>query len=229
MPKHDTTSSYDPARADPPRADLARAERTRAEILRAAKQLFALHGVGGVSMNDIAQAAGVSKASVFYHFGSKADLHYEIVHSIADRAAILLERLASGEGEAGEDLRGFAEGHLRDLLDDPDGTRMMIMEIVSGSPEHIHTLAESFFEGNFTRLVDLVRRHQQEESWRGDVDPAFVATLLIAANVFFFMAQPLLRHFKEASFADRPEFYSRMLTELLLDGLASSRDKGTGA
>lgn len=46
----------------------------RAAILSAAKQLFAEHGMDGVSMDQIAQAAGVSKLTVYSHFGDKDGL-----------------------------------------------------------------------------------------------------------------------------------------------------------
>lgn len=41
-------------------------------ILAAAVSLFSSRGLNDVSMDDIAQAAGVSRSSVFNHFGSKA-------------------------------------------------------------------------------------------------------------------------------------------------------------
>lgn len=41
-------------------------------ILAAAVSLFSIRGLNDVSMDDIARAAGVSRASVFNHFGSKA-------------------------------------------------------------------------------------------------------------------------------------------------------------
>ena len=48
---------------------------TAQTILLAARRLFAERGFDGVSINDVAAAAGVSKANVFHHFGSKPKLH----------------------------------------------------------------------------------------------------------------------------------------------------------
>lgn len=47
------------------------ADNSRAQILRAAETLFAERGLHSVSMQDIADAAGVSRATVFNRFGSK--------------------------------------------------------------------------------------------------------------------------------------------------------------
>jgi AcrR family transcriptional regulator len=49
-------------------------EEANQKILEAAVSLFSERGLNDVSMDDIARAAGVSRASVFNHFGSKAML-----------------------------------------------------------------------------------------------------------------------------------------------------------
>jgi TetR/AcrR family transcriptional regulator, mexJK operon transcriptional repressor len=46
----------------------------RTAILEAAKRLFPLHGFDGVSMDQIAAEAGVSKLTVYSHFGDKESL-----------------------------------------------------------------------------------------------------------------------------------------------------------
>jgi AcrR family transcriptional regulator len=49
-------------------------DRTRQKMLDAALQLLAIPGYQAVSVNEIAQAAGCSKASVLYHFNAKIDI-----------------------------------------------------------------------------------------------------------------------------------------------------------
>lgn len=50
-------------------------------IRRAAIDLFKVYGFKKVSMNDIAQKAGVSQVTIYNHFGSKDDLVREVVKS----------------------------------------------------------------------------------------------------------------------------------------------------
>ena len=57
--------------APPERADAAR---NRAKILAAARQLFAERGVAHVSMEEVAEAAGVGKGTLFRRFGDRAGL-----------------------------------------------------------------------------------------------------------------------------------------------------------
>lgn len=73
-----------------PRRRLTAEERRRA-ILTAAQDVFARRGYHGSSIDEIAQAAGISKALIYEHFPSKKDLHASLldlhVQELFDRLA----------------------------------------------------------------------------------------------------------------------------------------------
>ena len=48
---------------------------SRERLLDAAEDLFALRGFGGVGLAEVAQRAGLGKASLFHYFPSKAQLY----------------------------------------------------------------------------------------------------------------------------------------------------------
>jgi AcrR family transcriptional regulator len=54
---------------------------TEARIIEAAVQLFAQHGFKGTSTRDIAELANVNEATLFRHFGRKADLFWAAADS----------------------------------------------------------------------------------------------------------------------------------------------------
>ena len=60
--------------ASRPPQERADAARNRQRVLAAASRLFAEHGVEGVTMDAVAQAAGVGKGTVFRRFGDKSGL-----------------------------------------------------------------------------------------------------------------------------------------------------------
>jgi AcrR family transcriptional regulator len=60
-------------RGAPGRARTPRAER-KEQMIQAASGLFAEHGFGGVSMDDIAQASGITKPMLYAYFDSKEGL-----------------------------------------------------------------------------------------------------------------------------------------------------------
>jgi AcrR family transcriptional regulator len=101
---------------------------TRARLLSAAEQLFAEHGVRGVSLREITRSAGARNAiALQYHFDDRAGVVRAILEKHlpavdARRSAILDEIVARGGG----DLRELAAALVRPLaakLSDQDGGR----------------------------------------------------------------------------------------------------------
>ena len=72
----------------------AQKEETRLRLLEAARHLLLLRGFHGVSLEDIAEAAGVSRQAVYKsHFASKADLTLALVRHlhVAEKLDELIE------------------------------------------------------------------------------------------------------------------------------------------
>jgi AcrR family transcriptional regulator len=68
------------------------AEQRKLAILDAAQDVFAASGYHGSSIDEIAQAAGISKALIYEHFPSKKDLHVSLLDMHVQE---LFERLAA--------------------------------------------------------------------------------------------------------------------------------------
>ena len=60
------------------------------QILDAAGELFAEHGIGAVSMGDVARAAGCSRATLYRYFAERHELHVAYVHREARRVGGLV-------------------------------------------------------------------------------------------------------------------------------------------
>jgi AcrR family transcriptional regulator len=74
----------------------------REAILAAAEEVFARRGYHGAALEDIAQAAGISKALIYEHFASKRDLHASLLEAHVEE---LFRRLQAGAapGQPGEE------------------------------------------------------------------------------------------------------------------------------
>lgn len=75
-----------------------RAARTRARILQAARDLLEERGYHGVGLASVAAAAGVSRQSIYLHFGSKRELLLALVAEVDEREG--LPRLAEAVDQA---------------------------------------------------------------------------------------------------------------------------------
>src|SRR5580692_562645 len=60
----------------------------REQLFAVALELFARRGYRATTMDDIAEAAGVTKPLVYQHFSSKRALYLELVDSIAQELLI---------------------------------------------------------------------------------------------------------------------------------------------
>jgi len=74
-------------------------EERRAQIIEAAITLFGRHGFSGTTTKALAEASGVSEATIFKHFPTKFDLH----------AAAFERRTSVGFGQLMSDLEAYAE------------------------------------------------------------------------------------------------------------------------
>lgn len=131
----------------------------RAAILEAAKRLFTLQGYEGVSMDQIAAEAGVSKLTVYSHFGDKETLFVDAVKEHCERqlpASLFDEQPGTTvRGRLLDVARAFFQ-----TVGTPDalaGHRMMCTSHLTGS-----TLPRLFWEAGPARIqrdfCDLLQR-----------------------------------------------------------------------
>ena len=72
-------------------------EKNRATILDAALEVFSQHGFRGATLDQIAQAAGLSKPNVLYYFASKEAIHRELLEGLMDTWLEPLQALEDAE------------------------------------------------------------------------------------------------------------------------------------
>lgn len=192
-------------------------------ILATAERLFAEHGYDAVSISAIAEAAGVSKANVFHHFTSKNALYLAVLRHSCRDAARHLDDLDSDAPLAAR-FGQFVAAHLASILDHQQVTRLGLRELLSHDPRQGQELAEQVYGEKFARFVEILRAGQLSGELRLDIDPAVVATMLAGANLFFFQAREVLRHFPAFTVSDRPQHYSAMVADILLHGIRPRPD-----
>lgn len=101
---------------------------TRDDILEAAAQVFRQKGFHGASMQDIAKAVSLQKASLYHHVSSKQ----EILLALLDRALeLLLERISAisiQEIPADKKLREMIRAYLQILTENIDLSVVLLFE-----------------------------------------------------------------------------------------------------
>lgn len=87
---------------------------TRAEIRAVAAELFARQGFEKTSLREVAERLGITKAALYYHFPSKADLMRGIVQPFVDEIeGLLADREAAVEVDPRQFLADYFDVVLR--------------------------------------------------------------------------------------------------------------------
>lgn len=145
---------------------LAPAASTEQRLLAAAERLFAEHGVDGVSLRAVMQAAGANVASVHYHFGSKDALLDAVVRSRLDLVSFSRDGLVA-DLVAGSDPRMLAEAFIRPILDlvhsgGADWVRL-IADLLRSNHPALGPVSDGFLVRN-SRFIDRLREVDPEAS-----------------------------------------------------------------
>jgi AcrR family transcriptional regulator len=100
-------------------ADAAR-ETARERILRVAARLYAVRGYEGTSMRQIAEAAGVTKPLVYYHFGSKEQLFSSLMREALDGWRAIADEVFEREASATQRLHDLLRAQFQYAREAPE-------------------------------------------------------------------------------------------------------------
>jgi AcrR family transcriptional regulator len=93
------------------------AVRQRKKILLAAGRLFWGKGYLGTSIDDIAQAAKINKASIYYYYHSKPEILFELAISFLDSLTKVVRPIVESDSPAEKKLAAFVNQHIIFSLD----------------------------------------------------------------------------------------------------------------
>lgn len=166
----------------PAAADAAaghRSARKRRAILDAATEAFLEQGYGGTSMDSIAAAAGVSKQTVYQHFGDKQRLFRELIQATVQAASDPVydeARRLADSGQIEDDLRDLAR-RLLALVMQP--TMLRLRRLVIAEARRFPELGRVFYDQGPGRTITTLAETFAELAAQGRLhapDPVLAAT-----------------------------------------------------
>lgn len=139
-------------------SNTARARRTRnrtriqeeneERILNAALEVFSTYGFRGVTVDQIATLAGMTKPNLLYYFRRKQDIYRAVLQRTLEMWLTPLEAL-SGDGDPAAEITAYIDRKLEMSRDNPKESRLFAMEIIQGAPVLSDMLA-----GRLKKLVN---------------------------------------------------------------------------
>ena len=126
-----------------------------------ASKLFARYGFEGVTMRDVADACGITMATLYYHFSSKGELHDEITqYRFEEFINAIQSRQKALPPE--QDTPSALLGLIFDaVLEDPTLFNLMQRDLHYFDEDSRHYRSRKKYSAFLTLISDTVQRHWQ--------------------------------------------------------------------
>ncbi len=123
-------------------------QKNRQIILYAALEVFSAYGYRGSTLEQIAQAAGMSKSGILYYFSSKKEIHTELLTQTLEQWLKPLGELDPA-GDPAVEIWLYIERKLEMSRNLPKSSRLFANEVMQGAPN-----IKNIIGGKLKALVD---------------------------------------------------------------------------
>ena len=151
---------------------------TRRQLLDAALEVIGEKGYSAATVDEIEEAAGVSKGVAYYHFKSKAAMAESILEDGIGRIVAGFECIAAEAPTAADALTGMIELFASGIFENKAFGRFFVSELWREG-----RVWSDAMRGYERRLLDVlegqIARGQREGCIRPEIDPAFEAVALV--------------------------------------------------
>jgi AcrR family transcriptional regulator len=149
-------------------------------LLAEATRLFAKQGFDRTSVQEIVEAAGVTKGAMYHYFGSKDDLLHEIYGRVLREQIDRLEKFAASEAPVAGRLKDAAVGVVVTTIENLDDVRIFYQSMHHLSPAKqraVRAERRRYHE----RFRGMVEEGQRDGAFRQDVPADLVVDYFFGA------------------------------------------------
>ena len=198
-----------------------RKEERPAEIMAAALKLFANRGFAATRLEDVAELAGVSKATIYLYFDSKVELFKAVLSAVTlPRIGQMEQMIDSFQGPSSDLIRGLIEFAKTNLIASPELRK--IVKTVMAESGNFPELAAYHLETVVLRVLGNIQRIIERGVKAGEFRPC--DTLMTAQSIF---APVLMNALSRETFGEIPQFDTERLfashVEFVLRGLVTEK------
>jgi TetR/AcrR family transcriptional regulator len=169
--------------------DIDNPGKTAEKILAAARKTFAEYGYSGTHVDEIAQRAGVNKASLYYQIGDKDTLYANVIHQVLGNTAQRLAQAVAQAANPEEKLKAYIL-FIADAVDrNPEMPQIMIREIASDGAHLPRVVAEDI-AAVLTVLLGILEEGKEKGIFE-DVVPFLVHSMIMGSILIYKMGTPI--------------------------------------
>lgn len=165
-------------------------------ILDTAAEVFSELGFAGARMDQIADRAGVNKATIYYHIGNKQTLYARVLHEHFSSAVDRFDQRLQAAASPQEKISSFIHQISHELNHNPHKVTMMLREALDGGKNIPDTIGQDL-AGIITRLKDILTQGEKEGCF-ARVDPFTIHFLITGALAFYRISEPVRKKIHRA-------------------------------
>lgn len=160
------------------------------QILEGAMREFLTHGYAATSMDRVATAAKVSKATIYSHFQDKEGLFTALVKRIAQQKFSVIYDVKLLQGDPRIALRRVGETAMRALTGDSE--QLAFVRLVIAESGRFPELAKIFVRNVSKPGIDFLTQYLASCKELDIPDPEATARIIIGSFVYFVQTQEML-------------------------------------
>ena len=154
----------------------------RAQLLAVARRVFGKAGFHGVSMDDVAKEAGVTKPILYDHFNSKEELYVALLDadasSLEERVRTALQAPTGNRQRIQQSFQAYF-----DFVDEHAGGFRLFMQETMGGEEMFRSRVQEVRERIVREVGDLIARESRGRIERRDADTVSLALVGMVETV----------------------------------------------
>ena len=178
----------------------------REQILDVSVQVFARNGFHSTSMNDVAEAAGVTKPVLYQHFDSKQDLYLALLDEAGNRLRSAITKAVSGAASGKEQTELGFRAYFHWVAEDHDAF-LLLFGLRANRDEESTAAIRRITAETATAIAPLIAAGLEAEHQR------------VLAHGLVGIAEGVSRHLVESGVDFDPDVLGSQITDLAWAGL----------
>ncbi|MBO9204133.1 MULTISPECIES: TetR/AcrR family transcriptional regulator [Niastella] len=142
------------------------------EVLIRARELFCKKGYNGTSMDDLVQATGISRSSIYDTFGDKHGLFLKSLDQYRNEQQCTMEQQTAKSDSPKKKIRAIFEYFINDILADKDGKGCLLIN-VSLELGSVDNEVATIFHANMDDMEQLLASLIKEGQAKGEIPKKF--------------------------------------------------------
>jgi len=169
--------------------DIEKPGKTAEKILTAARAVFAENGYSGAHVDEIAERAGVNKATLYYQIGDKDTLYANVIHQVIGNIAQNIAAAVAKVDHPEEKLKAYINCIAANVDKNPELPPIMMREIAADGAHLPRVVIEDIISV-LTILAGILEEGRKKGIFV-EVDPFLIHMMIVGTILFYKKAVPI--------------------------------------